>query len=156
MDRAGTVLGIENKETFYALADTFAPAFSSFSLHVYVGGHPNRAVQSLFSLLARSGWQLFHTGDLDPDGILILQELSDAAGTPVTPWMMDCTVFDDYFEQGRILDADMHTRALRVRDDTRSRNGLGELLDRITSTGIGIEQEIISYSSGLSPNPRVQ
>lgn len=154
--QTATVLGIENKETFYALAKAFAPEYTEFSLLVYVGGHPNRAVQTLFSLLARSGFQLFHTGDLDPDGILILQELSDAAGTPVTPWMMDCAVFEQYRAQGRKLDSDMHTRALRVRDDTRSRFGLGELLDRILSTGIGVEQEILSYTSGLSSDPRLQ
>lgn len=154
--QTATVLGIENKETFYTLSRIFSPDFPSFSLLVYVGGHPNRAVQALFSLLARSGWQLFHTGDLDPDGILILQELSDAAGMPVIPWMMDCAVFEQYRGQGRKLDTDMHTRALRVRDDTCSRFGLGELLDRILSTGIGVEQEIISYTSGLSPDPGLQ
>lgn len=154
--QTATVLGIENKETFYALAKDFAPEYTEFSLLVYVGGHPNRAVQTLFTLLARSGFQLFHTGDLDPDGILIIQELSDAAGTQVIPWMMDCAVFERYYSQGRTLEGDMHTRALRVRDDTRSRFGLGDLLDRIIATGIGVEQEIITYSSGLSPEPPLQ
>jgi len=82
--------------------------------------------------------------------------LSDAADTPVYPWMMDCSVFDRYYSQGRKLESDMHTRALRIRDDTRSRFGLGELLDRIITTGIGVEQEILSYTSGQKPTTDLQ
>lgn len=143
------VLGVENKETFYALAkrlvsDTGDNEFA-FDALVYVGGHPNRAVLSLFKLFAQSNWSLYHTGDLDIDGILILQELADFATVPIIPWMMDRFIFDQYKDLGRNLDPDMHRRALAIRPETLSLFGLQELADSILSTGIGIEQEIILY-----------
>ncbi|HHU35997.1 MAG TPA: DUF2399 domain-containing protein [Treponema sp.] len=141
----GKVLGVENKETFYALAAQDGLGIQGFDVLIYVGGHPNRAVQSLFRLFRTSGWALFHTGDLDPDGILILQELSDAAGAPVLPWMMDLLVFNQYREQARCLDSAMHLRALRIRPDTLSIPGINALLEAILSTGVGVEQEIIAY-----------
>lgn len=139
------LLGVENKETFYALAAQNGQEIKYFDALVYVGGHPNRAVQALFKLFARCGWALFHTGDLDPDGILILQELGDAAGAPVLPFMMDVTVFDTYREQARNLDSGIHLRALRIRNDTRSLPGINALLEAILSSGLGLEQEIIGY-----------
>lgn len=139
------LLGIENKESFHVLAERLDSGMDRFSAIVYVGGHPNRAVQALFRLFGESGWTLFHAGDLDPDGILILQELSDAAQTPVLPWMMNTEVFEQYRAQARPLDADMHQRALRIREDTRNCCGLGRLLESILASGLGIEQEIIQY-----------
>ena len=153
--QTATVLGIENKETFTRLQRTSLRNIRNF-LSLCTWADIPTVPYRPFTLLARSGFQLFHTGDLDPDGILIIQELSDAAGSQVIPWMMDCAVFERYYSQGRTLEGDMHTRALRVRDDTRSRFGLGDLLDRIIATGIGVEQEIITYSSGLSPEPPLQ
>lgn len=141
----GKVLGVENKETFYALASQDGKGIKGFDVIVYVGGHPNRAVQSLFRLFQKSGWALFHTGDLDPDGILILQELSDAAGATVLPWMMDSHVFDQYRSQARTLDSSMHLRALRIRSETRAIPGINALLEAILSSGLGVEQEIIKY-----------
>ena len=110
-----------------------------------MGGHPNRAVQALFRLFHTSGWALFHTGDLDPDGILILQELTDAAGGPVLPWMMSESVFEQYREQARTLDSGMHLRALRIREETLSIPGIKNLLEAILASGLGVEQEIIGY-----------
>lgn len=132
------VLGVENKETFYALA-----AMAQFDAVVYVAGHPNRAVQALFRAFAQSGWELHHFGDLDPDGVLILQELSDAAGQKVLPWMMDRTVFDRYRHLARPLDPSMHLRAALIRPDTRSLPGIEDLLAEILSCALGVEQEII-------------
>ncbi len=139
-------LGIENKETFHVLARALEQGrLPEFTLLVYVAGHPNRAVQLVFSALARSGWHLFHSGDLDPDGILILQELADAAGAPVAPWRMDSATFDRYCSHSRSLDGTMLVRAAAIRDDTRALPGIEGLLERILSTGRGVEQEIIHY-----------
>lgn len=139
-------LGIENKETFHVLARALEQGrLPQFTLLVYVAGHPNRAVQLVFSALARSGWQLSHSGDLDPDGILILQELADAAGAPVVPWRMDSATFDRYCSHSRPLDGTMLVRAAAIRDDTRALPGIEGLLERILATGRGVEQEIINY-----------
>lgn len=148
------LLSIENKESFFDLASRLvsrpqsgpgpAAAFP-FDALLYSGGHPNRAVQTLVRRFAESGWSLFHAGDLDPDGILILQELSDAAGQLVIPWMMDRAVFERYAPLGRPLDAEIHRRALLVRPDTLQRSALGELLEAILESGVMVEQEIIAY-----------
>lgn len=142
---SGRVLGVENKESFFDLASRLPSGSLPFDALYYVGGHPNRAVQSLARLFADSGWEIFHAGDLDPDGILILQELSDAAGIDVLPWMMDRETFDRYRASGRPLDVESHRRAALVRDDTRARSGLGDLLDAILENGVCVEQEIIGY-----------
>lgn len=137
------LLSIENKENFFDLSSRLDEL--SFDALLYSGGHPNRAVQILVRRFAESGWTLFHSGDLDPDGILILQELSDSAGVPVIPWMMDRYVFDRYRSMGKTLESEAHRRALLVRDDTRRRSGLGELLGAILDSGVMVEQEIIAY-----------
>lgn len=142
---AGRLLGVENKESFFDLAARLRSGSIPFDALLYVGGHPNRAVQSLVRLFADCGWAIFHAGDLDPDGILILQELSDAANAIVVPWMMDCATFERYRASGKPIDAEAHRRAALVRDDTRARAGLGDLLDAILAVGVAVEQEIIAY-----------
>ena len=132
------VLGVENKESFYALS-----SLKRFDAVVYVAGHPNRAVQALFRVFAQSGWDLFHSGDLDPDGILVLQELSDAAGMQVRPWMMNVSVFERYRSLSRPLDEVMHLRSAQIREDTRKLEGIEDLIQVILSCGRGVEQEII-------------
>jgi hypothetical protein len=135
------VLMIENKETFFALAESL-PGYTCF---LYTGGHPNRAVRALVSLLAECGFTLYHAGDLDPDGFLILQELAEIAGKKVTPVRMDPSTFDRYRDRGRKLEPTMLRRIGLIRDETRSLPGAAELLRRIEETGLGVEQEIIDY-----------
>jgi hypothetical protein len=61
------------------------------------------------------------------------------------PWMMDCVTFDRYRTSGKPLDAESHRRAAFVRDETRTRAGLGDLLEAILASGVAVEQEIIAY-----------
>jgi hypothetical protein len=95
---------IENKETFFALSQA-APALPGYTCFLYAGGHPNRAVRALVSLLAESGFAFSHAGGLDPGGILILQELAETAGKPISPLRMDAATFDLYLKCGRPLEA---------------------------------------------------
>jgi hypothetical protein len=134
------VLTVENKETFYALAGT-PPA--RYDAVLYAGGHPNRAVRTLVGVLAASGFAFYHAGDLDIDGILILQELAVMAGKPVTPVRMNRETFEQYRCYGRRLDASMLRRASLISAETRTLAGIGDLIDLIEETGLGIEQEII-------------
>ena len=137
------LLTIENLETFYALAaDRYMALADAF---LYTGGHPNRAVQLVLAAFARSGFSLFHAGDLDPDGILILQELSDFAGSMILPLKMDASTFDEHAAHARELDSSSLSRTAIIRDDTRAIPGIEELLQRILSSGKGVEQEIIEY-----------
>jgi hypothetical protein len=141
-----TVLTVENKETFYALCGNSAaenlPAYGCF---LYTGGYPNRAASLLLSLLSRRGFSFFHAGDLDPDGILILQEIMRAAEKPVAPVKMDAEIFDRYLPWGRKLFPSMVKNLEKIKAETRALPGIAALILRIAETGRGIEQEIIDY-----------
>lgn len=137
------LLTVENLETFYALAESQLD--KGFEAVLYAGGHPNRVVQLLAAAFSRSGFSITHAGDLDPDGILILQELSDCAGTHVLPLRMDGATFDAYLEHARMLDGPSLKRLDLVRADSLAVPGIAELVQRIRASGRGVEQEIISY-----------
>jgi hypothetical protein len=97
------------------------------------------------SLLEESAFTLYHSGDLDPDGILILQELGDIAGNRVNPVRMDRETFDRYRDCGRTLPPATLRRLGLIRPETRAIPGIEELIRRIEETGVGVEQEIINY-----------
>ena len=123
------------------------PALPGCNCFLYAGGHPNRAVRALTALLAESGFTFSHAGDLDPDGILILQELADMAGKPIQPLRMDAATFDRYRECGRKLEPAALKRTALISEQTRSLPGMADLVKRIEETGMGVEQEIIDYMS---------
>jgi hypothetical protein len=147
------VLTIENKETFYALADPRnfgqnreqGDELSRFDCFLYVGGYLNQADAAMIEILSASGFRLYHAGDLDPDGILILQNIMDVTGMPVTPLGMDATVFDRYLPWGRPLTGTMLGQIKKIRVDTRAVPGIADLIRRIEETGRGVEQEIVDY-----------
>jgi hypothetical protein len=143
-DAPAGALMIENKETFFALSQAL-PALPGYACFLYVGGHPNRAVRALVSLLAGSGFALSHAGDLDPDGILILQELAEMAGKEVRPLRMDAATFDTYLECGRPLEPSTLKRTALISEKTRALPGMAELIRRMEETGMGVEQEIVDY-----------
>jgi hypothetical protein len=143
------VLTIENKETFYALADqkNHGPGggLSRYDSFLYVGGYLNQAAAGIIKILAASGFRIYHAGDLDPDGILILQNIMDIAGKPITPVGMDAAVFDRYLPWARPLAGTMIRQLKKIREDTKAIPGLADLIRRIEETGRGVEQEIIDY-----------
>jgi hypothetical protein len=141
------LLTLENKETFYVLAEKEDFRLgSTYNALLYIGGHPNRAVGAMLPVFAASGFALYHAGDLDPEGILILQELSAMAGKTVTPVAMDGETFDTYKAYGRKLEASMLRRASLISAETRRLPGIADLIRRIESTGLGVEQEIIDLA----------
>jgi hypothetical protein len=139
------VLTIENKETFYALAPC-----KKYSCLLYTGGYPNRAVNTLLRILSNNGFDFFHAGDVDPDGILILQELKKTIEKPITPIGMDANTFNKYRKHGRKLTHSMLHNIRLINDETRSIEGIEDLLKLIESTGLGIEQELIDYGHILT------
>ena len=143
------VLTIENKETFYALGTPQKHAMNENFLHydcfLYTGGYPNRAAVALIKILASYGFSFYHTGDLDPDGILILQNIQDIAEKPVTPVRMDTATFDQYQAWGRTLTKPMLRQIEKIKEETKVIPCLAALLLRIEETGLGVEQEIIDY-----------
>jgi hypothetical protein len=144
-----TVLTIENKETFYALGTPQkkckSEELSRYDCFLYTGGYPNRAAGALIKALASSGFSFYHAGDLDPDGVLILQQVQDIAGRPVTPVRMDGATFDKYRPWARPLTKPMLRQIEKIRKETRAIPGLADLLRRIEETGLGVEQEIVDY-----------
>ena len=144
-----TVLTIENKETFYALASPqkheAGENLSRFDCFLYVGGYSNRAAAVLINILASSGFSFYHAGDLDPDGILILQNIQDIAKKPVTPIRMDTATFNQYRPWARSLTKPMLRQIEKINEETRAIYGITDLLQIIKETALGIEQEIIDY-----------
>jgi hypothetical protein len=141
---APAVLTIENLETFYVLGDPdkFGQDIDVF---LYVGGYLNQAAAAMIKILSASGFLFFHAGDLDPDGILILQNVRDIAEKPVSPIAMNAAVFDRYLPWARPLTGNMLDQTRKIREDTKTIPGLEDLIRRIVETGRGVEQEIIDY-----------
>ena len=146
------VLTIENKETFYALAHPqkcgTSELLSMFDCFLYVGGYSNRAAAAMIKKLAASGFTFYHAGDLDPDGILILQHIQELAGRPVTPLRMDAATFDQYRPWARKLTPAMLGQIKKIENETKAIPELAGLIQRIKETGLGVEQEIIDYRQG--------
>ncbi|MDR1787284.1 MAG: DUF2220 domain-containing protein [Treponema sp.] len=136
-----TALMVENKETFYVLSRTL-----SYHCFLYTCGYPSEATAAMIRLLADSGFSLYHTGDLDPGGILILQTICTIAGKMVEPVFMNETIFERYLPWGRSLNPAMLNEIARIHNETRGIPGIGALVRRIEETRKGIEQEIIDYA----------
>jgi len=148
------VLTIENKETFYALGSPLSQQGSQqderdnilhYDCFVYTGGYPNRAVSALIKILADSGFSFYHAGDLDPDGILILQQVKDIAQKPVIPIKMDASIFTQYQKWARPLTKTMLSQIKKINEETRKNPELAGLFQCIEKTSLGVEQEIIDY-----------
>ena len=148
-EKEKSVLTIENKETFYALGSPHDPgtdsALSRFSCFLYAGGYSNRAAAALIKALAASNFAFYHAGDLDPDGILILQNIHNLAEKPVMPVCMNVETFDHYLPWARTLTKPMLYQSRKINNETKALPGIASLLKRITETGRGIEQEIVDY-----------
>ncbi len=136
-----TVLTIENKETFYALA----ASLSGYDCFLYTGGYPNRAAAAFIKILSASGFSFYHSGDLDPDGILILQNVYDLAGKNIIPVGMDVETFNRCLPWARPLHKTMLQQTGKIRDDIKTLPGIAKLLERILETERGVEQEVIDY-----------
>jgi hypothetical protein len=136
------VLTIENKETFYALSTSGGIAGYDCCLYT---AYANRAAAALIRLLAASGFSFFHAGDLDPAGILILQNIREIAEKPVLPVRMDAATHTRYLPWARPLNQNMLAQISQINEETRAIPGITELIRRIEETRRGVEQEIIDY-----------
>ncbi|MDR2343588.1 MAG: DUF2220 domain-containing protein [Spirochaetaceae bacterium] len=137
-----SVLTIENKETFYALANS-----KIYSCVLYTGGYPSRAVTTLMQIFSVSGFDFFHAGDVDPDGILIMQELQKCVTKTIIPVCMNTATFHKYRKHGRKLKQSMINNIRFIDDKIRSIDGIQDLITLIESTNLGIEQEFIDYNN---------
>ena len=143
------VLSVENKESFHAACDAARAAWSAPlspraappSALLYTAGHPGSVTARAAALLGESAAATLHFGDMDPDGLLILQELERSSGVPVRPFAMDVDTFSRYEAFGRPLSR--HARA-RLRQVTHA--DLRSIAKTLHERGIGVEQEVIPVS----------
>ncbi len=141
---APEVLSVENKETFYTLAERLGAGALSPRVHAvaYCGGHPHAAFIALLSRCAAAGARLHHFGDLDPDGLLILAELHRALDVEVRPFLMDVPTYRSYLRYGyeppaarlELLAASQTSLPIPVRP----------LAAEILAHRRGVEQEVIA------------
>jgi len=161
LNRSAAVLSVENKETFHVLASRLpgscarrsstAPEARSEATEaslpvgiaaiLYTAGHPNGAVTAMLRHFAAAGARFYHYGDLDPDGILILQEIQAAVAAPVVPYLMTVSVYRRFARHGYPLDQTQRARLAQLDPNTQAE--LRELAREIGKTGVGVEQEII-------------
>lgn len=130
------ILSIENKETFYVLSSTL----NEFDACVYCSGHLNESDRILFQLLDRANGEIFHFGDLDPEGLLIFDEIDGLLNGRLQPFMMSETVYSRYLSYGYQL----APGALK-RLDYMKNEKLMSLAEQIRQRGLGVEQEIIGF-----------
>lgn len=142
------ILSIENKESFFSLPRMGLP-FDGF---VYTNGWPNSAVRQILDLLHKGGYNLYHAGDLDIEGLAILEYLHETYGT--SPFGMDLVTFERYRAFGRpLLNAEIRSHRFEIYI-SRLAPDLKTLAQEIVKSRIGIEQEIIDYreaSHEISP-----
>jgi len=67
---------------------------------VYTAGHPNDAVKTFLRFCVEAGARIFHYGDLDPDGLLIAQEIAAILTVAVAPWNMSVELHRRYAAYG--------------------------------------------------------
>lgn len=143
------VLSVENKESFYAVCEAARAAWATAgqaappSAVLYTAGHPGEAVRRLLGAVSEGASVILHFGDIDPDGLLILQELAEGTGLRIHPFSMDEETFRRYLRFGRALGQSSLSRLEQVRlDELR---GVAAL---IGESGTGVEQEVIPVSFG--------
>ncbi len=140
------VLSVENKETFHVLAERLPPGLPpGIAGIVYSAGHPNDAVKAFLRICVKADARVFHYGDLDPDGILIAQEIASLLAVPVVPWNMSVELHRQYAPYGYSLDSTQTARLALVAESVPRE--LRELAREIGRTGIGVEQEIIDLEA---------
>lgn len=136
------ILSVENKETFHVLAKKLPPGLPpGFAGIVYSAGHPNDAVKAFLRICVKADARVFHYGDLDPDGVLIAQEIASLLAVPIVPWNMSAELHRHYAAYGYALDSTQTARLALVTESAPRE--LRELAREIGRTGIGVEQEII-------------
>ena len=128
----GPLLSVENKESFGVHARRLRRGAV-----LYSGGHPNRAVQALLALAAAAAGDVLHSGDMDPEGLLIYQEI--AASVPrLRPHLMGPDIYRRYLRFGRPLTERELALLGRV-----TREELSALVGEMQAHRRAVEQEVV-------------
>ncbi len=133
------ILSIENKETFHVLSKQL----QCFDLFIYCSGRLNSADKLILEILNKNNCAFYHSGDLDPDGLKIFNEIDAVLDNKLQPFRMDIQTYNEYLKYGYELSVGA-LRQFGKYDNEK----LKDLASEILRTGKGVEQEIISYFSG--------
>ncbi len=125
-------LSVENKETFHLINRP-----DLFCGYLFCSGHINEAVRAMILKIRASGLALYHFGDMDPDGIMIFEEINALCEGTCVPFMMDVKTYLRYLPFGYELDS---SRVARLSNDA---GPLSSLAEEIRKKGKGVEQEIV-------------
>jgi hypothetical protein len=153
--RASRVVSIENETTFNDYVD-WVRAHGDDQIVLCSQGQANWALVGILRLLAEAAPELpiFHWGDLDRFGVLILRSLRCRSGLSVEPLWMDVETFRRAAPGGIPLPP-----GEREELDFLLRQSPGaicnDLLDAIRQTGRWVEQEAVAEAV-LDLQPRKQ
>jgi Wadjet anti plasmid transformation system JetA-like protein len=134
------VLSIENKETFYTLSSTL----SVFHGFVYCSGHLNSSDRLIYGLLEKSNVDIYHFGDLDPEGLIIFDEIDCIVGGRLKPYLMNEKIYQKYLDCAYEL-----SPGAMKRIDLVKNKKIFNLVRLIKNSGKGVEQEIIEVDIKL-------
>lgn len=134
------ILTVENETSFW---DLMPSAAREGRILVWTEGQANRAVIRVLRMLAadRPGLEFRHQGDLDLPGIHILSSLQVRTGLRVSPERMDAGSHRHYRDWGIKL---TESEIRRAKAATRERLPCADLLQEIVTTGVRIEQEVLT------------
>lgn len=108
---------------------------------MYLGGYHNMAKQHLISLISDAKrLELYHFGDIDPDGFLILERLRQRTGIDFKPYHMDIADLKQFERYTRHLEKNDITKA----ENLIKRGRYTEIMKYMLSHNEKLEQEIIS------------
>ncbi len=133
------VLCIENETTFFEYAERADPAREMILCTM---GQANRLLVNFLSQLQGMAAEIWHWGDLDRSGVLILDSLRRRTGLEIRPMRMDIKTFRDHVARGRPLPAgekQLIASLLQRRPDIIC----ADLLHEIAEQNLWLEQENI-------------
>lgn len=116
--------------------------FTTDMFQIYLAGYHNHAKQELLMKIneknLRKKW--YHSGDIDPDGFMILENLRVKTGIDFVPYMMDAEYLTKYSS---------YTKRLNDNDRKKAAHHIAqgkyiEVLEQMLKSDSKLEQEIIS------------
>ena len=112
---------------------------------VFLGGYHNHNKQAFLKLIAETNSGIknwMHSGDLDPDGFMILTALRKGTGLPFMPFMMDAGILEKYMRFGIPLKSNGRKKAEKLLLVPE----FAKTADLMLRSGKILEQEIVVYA----------
>lgn len=111
---------------------------------IFLGGYHNHNKQEFLKMIAETNPNIkswMHSGDLDPDGFMILTTLRKGTGLPFVPFMMDAGILEKYIQFGIPLKSNGRKKAEKLLQEPE----FAEMARLMLRSGKILEQEIVVY-----------